>query len=55
MILNDGVTIAEKPIREHLDIIGYKDAFNFLFMLVAENEPLSEQVIKDIHAPCIDE
>ncbi|WP_338422522.1 hypothetical protein [Aggregatibacter actinomycetemcomitans] len=50
MILNDGVTIAEKPIREHLDIIGYKDAFNFLFMLVVENEPLSEQVIKDIHA-----
>ncbi|QPB42658.1 Fic family protein [Rodentibacter haemolyticus] len=50
LILNDGITIAEKPIREHLDIIGFRDAFNFLFELVANNEPLSERTIKDIHA-----
>lgn len=50
LILNDGVTIAEKPVREHLDVIGYKDAFYFLFALVADNEPLTERAIKDIHA-----
>ena len=50
LILNDGVTIAEKPIREHLDVIGYKDAFYFLFSLVADDEPLSERTIKELHA-----
>lgn len=50
LILNDGVTIAEKPIRDHLDVIGYKDAFYFLFSVVADNEPLSERIIKDLHA-----
>lgn len=50
LILNDGITIAEKPIRDHLDIIGFKDAFNFLFELVANNEELSERTIKEIHS-----
>ncbi|MCU0106465.1 Fic family protein [Pasteurella caecimuris] len=50
LILNDGVTIAEKPIREHLDIIGYKDALSFLFSLVDEKVPLTERDIKAIHS-----
>lgn len=50
MVLNDGVTVAGKPLRDHLDIVGFKDAFHFLFELVANNEPLSERMIKDIHA-----
>ncbi|OBX08608.1 cell division protein Fic [Gallibacterium salpingitidis] len=50
LILKEGITIAEKPIREHLDIIGFKDAFNYIYGLVANNEPLSERVIKDIHS-----
>ncbi|WP_165089004.1 Fic family protein [Neisseria yangbaofengii] len=50
MILNDGMTISEKPIREHLDIIGFKDAFEYVFNIVAHNEPLTERNIKDIHA-----
>lgn len=50
LILKEGMTIAEKPIREHLDIIGFKDAFNFIYELVANNEPLSERAIKEIHS-----
>lgn len=50
LILRDGVTIAEKPIREHLEVIGYKDAFNYLFELVANREPLTEHTIKEIHS-----
>lgn len=50
LILNDGITIAEKPIREHLDIIGFKDAFYYLFDLVEKNEPLSERTIKELHS-----
>lgn len=50
LILNDGITIAEKPLREHLDIIGFKDAFQFVFDTVAQQEVLNEHTIKDIHA-----
>ena len=48
LILNDGVTIAEKPIREHLDVIGYKDAFYFLFSMVADDEMRGERKIKEL-------
>ncbi|MEG9531516.1 Fic family protein [Mannheimia indoligenes] len=50
LILKEGMTIAEKPLREHLDIIGFKDAFNYIYELVANNEALSERTIKDIHS-----
>lgn len=50
LILKEGMTIADKPIREHLDIIGFKDAFNYIYELVANKKPLSERAIKDIHS-----
>lgn len=50
LILKEGMTIAEKSLREHLDIIGFKDAFNYIYALVANNEPLSKRTIKDIHS-----
>lgn len=49
MILQDGITIAEKPLKEHLDLIGYKDAFEYIFEISSQNVPLTEKVIKDIH------
>lgn len=54
LILNDGVTIAEKPIRDHLDVIGYKDAFYFLFSLVANNEPTAPHFIGEEMARLIE-
>lgn len=50
LILQEGITIAEKPIKEHLEAIGHKDAFEYIQMLAEMNTPLSERVIKDIHA-----
>ena len=50
LILQEGITIAEKPIREHLEVIGHKDAFEYIMDLAGQNTPLSEKVIKDIHA-----
>ena len=50
MILQDGITIAEKPIKDHLDLIGYKDAFEYIMELADRNTPLTEKNIKDIHS-----
>ena len=34
LILQEGITIAEKSIKEHLEAIGHKDAFNPKFPLI---------------------
>ncbi len=44
-----GLTIDKKSFREHLEVIGHKEAFDYVRELVAENRALSESVIKDIH------
>ncbi len=44
-----GITIDKKPMKDHLEAIGHKDAFNYVASLVKEKTPLSEYVIKQIH------
>jgi Fic family protein len=50
LILQEGVTIAEKPVREHLEAIGHKAAFAYMVSLADEKTPLTERVIKEIHS-----
>lgn len=50
MILQEGITIAEKPVREHLEAIGHKDALEYVVSLAEAQSPLSERVIKEIHS-----
>ena len=44
-----GLTIDQKSLKEHLEVIGHKEAFDYVRQLVSENAPISEKVIKDIH------
>lgn len=46
----EGVTIGEKPLKDHLEAIGHKEAFNYVYELADRNTELSERVIKDLHA-----
>jgi Fic family protein len=50
LILQEGITIAEKPVREHLEAIGHKDAFEYVVSLADANAELTERVIKEIHS-----
>ena len=50
LILQEGITIAEKPLKDHLEAIGYKDAFNYIIELTEWNTRLTETIIKDIHS-----
>lgn len=45
-----GLTIDRKPLKDHMEAVGHKEAFDFVRDLVKEKEPLSEQVIKQIHS-----
>lgn len=44
-----GLTIGEKPLKDHLEAVGHKDAFDFVRKLVREKRELSESIIKQIH------
>ncbi len=46
----EGVTIDQKPLKEHLEIIGHRDAFQYVETLVSNKVKLSESVIKNIHS-----
>lgn len=44
-----GLTVDKKPLKDHLDVVGHKEAFDYVSQLVKDKEPLTERVIKQIH------
>ncbi len=44
-----GLTIGRKPLKDHMEAVGHKEAFDFVRDLVKEQMPLSESIIKQIH------
>lgn len=46
----EGITIDQKPLKEHLEAVGHRDAFLYVQELVSAKAQLSERIIKDIHA-----
>ncbi|MGI6377915.1 Fic family protein [bacterium] len=44
-----GLTIARKPLKDHLEAVGHKEAFDFVLTLVKDNVSMSESIIKQIH------
>jgi excisionase family DNA binding protein len=49
-IVLSGITIDKKPLKEHLEAVGHRDAFLFVEKLVKEKTKLTESVIKQIHS-----
>ncbi len=50
LILQEGLTIAEKPVKEHLEAIGHKDAFEYILKLSETNASLTERTIRTVHS-----
>lgn len=44
-----GLTIDQKPLKDHMEAVGHKEAFDYVRELVQEKAPLSERVIQQIH------
>ncbi len=44
-----GLTIDQKSLKEHLEVIGHKEAFDFVTEIVKEKCEINERVIKQIH------
>ncbi len=49
VILEYGVTVKGKPLKEHLEVKGQEYALDFLAQEVKENSTLSVKLIKDFH------
>ena len=45
----EGLTIDKKPLKDHLEAVGHKDAFLYVQELVRDKVPFSEVIIKQIH------
>lgn len=45
----EGVTIDKKPLKDHLEVVGHRDAFLYVQELVQNKVAFSEVIIKQIH------
>ena len=46
----DGMTIDQKPLKDHLEAVGHRDAFLYIQDIAKQELPLSAFVIKNIHS-----
>lgn len=44
-----GLTIDQKPLKDHMEAVGHKEAFDYVRELVQEKAPMSERIIRQIH------
>jgi Fic family protein len=49
VVLEDGITIGGKTLKEHLEVVNHKEAINYMEDIIRDNEELSERQIKNIH------
>ena len=49
IIIEDGITIGGKPIKEHLEVIGNSNAYDLLFDIANQNIQISENTILQLH------
>ena len=49
LVINEGMTISGKSMREHLEAINHKEAILFIDDLVSQKVDLTEYILKQIH------
>lgn len=49
LVVNDGITVGGKSVREHLEAINHAEAISYLGEIVQNKTVFSERVLKEIH------
>ena len=49
IVLEKGITVSGKPLRDHLEATGHQEALGYMRSLAAGNEPLREIDIRNLH------
>ena len=50
VVLEDGVSVGGKELREIYEVINHKKAYDYVKRCIAANKPLTENIVKDLHA-----
>lgn len=48
VLIEEGLTIGGKPLRDTLEAVGHAEAYDFIFTLINE-KTITEKIIKEIH------
>ncbi len=48
IVIEDGITIGGKPVRDHLEVLGHSEAYDLLFRM-AKGKEITEAGIKELH------
>ena len=49
IIIEDGITIGGKPVKDHLEVIGQANAYDLLFDIAQNEKDITEQTILNLH------
>ncbi len=49
IVLEKGITVSGKPLKDHLEAVGHKDALDYVNALAGRAEPVREIDIREIH------
>lgn len=49
VVLEDGITIGGKELREIYEVINHKKAYGYVKKCIVEKKPLDENIVKDLH------
>lgn len=49
LVVNDGITVGGKSVREHLEAINHAEAISYLGKIIQNKTVFSERVLKEIH------
>ena len=50
LVLEDGVSVGGKELREIYEVINHKKAYVYVKKCIKNNKPLTENIVKDLHA-----
>ncbi len=50
IVLEKGVTIGGKSVAEHLEVIGHRDALEWVMELASSETPITERSIRELHS-----
>ena len=50
LVVNEGITVAGKSMREHLEAINHVEAIQYIKDIAKKNTDISERTIKEIHS-----
>ena len=49
LVLNKGITIGGKPLKEHFEIVNHKEAIDYIKEISQNNEPFNKRVLLNVH------